>query len=164
VKRTGLLRRAPARLPGSAREHVRLVTRLLIAQAGAAAAVSLLFSRRSTAVVVTTIMLVAALCVLAALAHTGTNPARNVIFASELGLLVFGLYRFSFYRYMGGTVFAIVVAAALLHPSVIRAYALPSAVGDSDVPRGEVPAGLGAPGGSAIHDPTGGALGESAGR
>jgi len=166
VNRTGLLRRAPARLPASARAHVHLVTRLLLAQAGAVAAVSLLFSRRSTALVAATIMLVAALCALAALAHTGTHSARTVVLGCEVVLIVFGLYRFFFDRYVGGTVFAIVIAATLLHPSVVRAYgAVPSALGDpSDVPRGDGHGGRGVPGGSPIPEPTGGALGEPTGR
>ncbi len=166
MKRTGLLRRAPVRLPASAREHVRLVTRLLLGQAGAAAAVSLLFSRRGTAVILTTIMLVAALCVLAALAHTGTSSARTVVLGCEIALIIFGLYRFAFERYVGGTVFAIVIAAALLHPSVIRAFgAMPSALGEqSDVARGDGPVGRGVHGTAAIPDPAGGALGEPTGR
>ena len=166
MKRTGLRRRVPAHLPASARQHVRLVTRLLLGQAGAAAAVSLLFSRKSTAVVLTTVMLVAALCVLAALAHTGTQSARTVVFGCEIALIVFGLYRFFFYRYVGGTVFAIVIAAALLHPSVIRAYGgMPSGLGESsDLPRGDGAAGRGVPGTSPIPDAAGGVFGESSGR
>ena len=37
-------------------------------------------------------------------------------------LIVFGLYRFAFDRYLGGTLSAIVVGAVLLHPAVSRAY------------------------------------------
>ena len=165
VNSRGSRRRIPSRVAGSAREHIRLITRLLLAQAGAAAAVSLLFSRRSTSVIVTTLMLVAALCVLAALAHTGTPVARTVVLGIETALIVFGLYRFLFERYLGGTLFAIVIAAALLHPAVVRAYgALPSAAEPADMPRGHGPAGRGVPGTSAIRDPAGGALGESTGR
>jgi hypothetical protein len=166
VRRTALLHRTPALLPTSARAHVRLVTRLLLAQAGAAAAVSLLFSRRNTTVVVTTVLLVVALCLLAALAYTGTHSARTVVLGFEIALIVFGLYRFFFYRYVGGTVFAIVTAAALLHPSVVRAYgARPWRLGEpSDPARGDGPAGRGVPGTSPIHDPAGGALGEPSGR
>ena len=165
MNRTGSLRRAPARVAGPAREHIRLVTRLLLAQAGAAAAVSLLFSRRSTSVVVTTLMLVAALCVLAALAHTGTHAARSVVLGFEIALIVFGLYRFLFERYVGGTVFAIVIAAALYHPAVVRAYgAMPSAGGPSDMARGDGAAGRVGPGTSPIPDAAGGVLGESTGR
>ena len=166
VKKTGLLRRAPALLPTSARAHVRLVTRLLLAQAGAAAAVSLLFSRRNTTVVVTTVMLVVALCLLAALAYTGTHSARTVVLGFELALIVFGLYRFSFHRYMGGTVFAIVTTAVLLHPAVIRAYgAGPWRLGEaSDPARADGHNGRPLPGTSPIPDHAGGALGEPTGR
>ena len=163
VKRTALLRRAPAVLPTSARAHVRLVGRLLLAQAGAAAAVSLLFSRRNTTVVVTTVLVVMVLCLLAALAYTGAHSARTVVLGFELALIVFGLFRFFVYRYVGGTVFAIVTAAVLMHPSVIRAYdAKPWGLREpSDSARGDGPTGRpGAP----IPDHAGGALGESTGR
>ncbi|HUK71554.1 MAG TPA: hypothetical protein VLW50_22775 [Streptosporangiaceae bacterium] len=166
MNKTGLLRRAPARVTGPAREHVHLVSRLLVAQAGAAAAVSLLFSRRTTSVVVTTLMLVAALCVLAALARTGTHAARTMVLSFEIVLIVFGLYRFVFERYVGGTVFAIVIATAMYHPAVVRAYGgVPAAAaGPSDVARGEGGVGRVGPGPSPIPDAAGGVLGESTGR
>ncbi len=166
MNRTELLRRAPARVAGPAREHVHLVSRLMVAQAGAAAAVSLLFSRRTTSLVVTTLMLVAALCVLAALARTGTQAARTVVLGFEMVLIVFGLYRFLLERYVGGTVFAIVIAGALCHPAVVRAYGgLPAAAaGPSDLARGDGAVGRGAPGTSPIPDAAGGVLGESTGR
>jgi hypothetical protein len=159
VKRTALLRRAPAVLPTSARAHVRLVGRLLLAQAGAAAAVSLLFSRRNTTVVVTTVLLVVALCLLAALAYTGAHSARTAVLGFELVLVVFGLFRFFSYRYLGGTVFALATVGVLMHPSVIRAYgARPWRLGEpSDSVRGDGHA-------SPIPDHAGGALGESTGR
>jgi hypothetical protein len=166
VKKTALLWRTPAFLPTSARAHVRLVGRLLIAQAGAAAAVSLLFSRRNTTVVVTTVMMVVALCLLAALAYTGTHSARTVVLGFELVLIAFGLFRFFFYRYVGGTVFAIVTAAVLMHPSVVRAFgARPWRLSDpSDSARGNGPTGRPVPGAAPIPDPAGGALSEPTGR
>jgi hypothetical protein len=122
VNKTRLLRRGRRWPPRPGREHVRFVTRLLVAQAGVVAAVSLPFSRRSTPVIVTTLMFVAALCILAVLAQTGTPAARTAVLGFELAVIVFGLYRFFFERYLGGTIFAIVLTAVLLHPAVARAY------------------------------------------
>jgi len=121
VNRTRLRRgRRWLRRPG--REHVRFVTRLLVAQAGIVTAVSLPFGRRSTTVIVTTVMLVAALFILAVLANTGTPAARTAVLSFELAVIVFGLYRFFFERYLGGTIFAIVLTAVLLHPAVACAF------------------------------------------
>jgi hypothetical protein len=122
VNRTGWLRRRRLSPRRPARDHVRLATRLIVAQAAIVAAVSLPFSRRSTSVVVTTLMLVAALCLLAALAHAGTPAARTVVLGFELAMTVYGLYRFFFERYLGGTIFAIVITAVLLHPAAARAF------------------------------------------
>lgn len=112
------------RVPGRPRQHelVRLTTRLVVAQAGVAAAVGLLFSRRQAWTIAMTLVLVAALCFLAAVARTGTPAARNVVLSFEVFLVVIGLYRFFFARYVGGTLFAIVITAILMHPSVARAY------------------------------------------
>ncbi len=129
---TRLPTRAVARVPEAARQHVRLVSRLLVAQAGVAAAVSLSFSRKNVPVLLTTLAFVLVLFALAALASTGTHTARTVVLGVESALIVFGLYRFVFERYLGGTLFAMVVGAVLLHPSVARAYgAGPSRTADS---------------------------------
>ncbi|SRR6266487_391829 len=117
-----LPRRAQARAAEPARQHVRLVSRLLVAQAGVAAAVSLSFNRRSGPAVLTTLAFVVVLVALATLASTGTHTARTVVLGAESALIVFGLYRFAFDRYLGGTLSAIVVGAVLLHPAVSRAY------------------------------------------
>lgn len=148
--RTRLPRRAPVRQPTSAHQHVRLVNRLVLAQAGASAALNLSFSRRTVLVVVTTLAFVAVLCALAMLASTGTHSARTVVLGFESVVAVVGLYRFAFERYLGGTIFAIVVAAVLMHPAVIRSYGGASAVAADPSETGPEPAG--------------GALGESAGR
>lgn len=158
--RTGRPRRVP--VPEAARDHVRLVARLVMVQAGVAAAVNLPFSRRNTPVIVTTLMLVAALCLLVATAYTGTHAARTAVLSVEVALVVFGLYRFFSYRYVGGTVFAIVVTAVLLHPAVARAYGAPGAADAAESGRGDVPV-LGAAGKASIADPAGGAFGEPAG-
>ena len=122
MNRTGWLRRRKRWPARPARDHVRLVTRLIVAQAAIVAAVSLPFSRRSTSVIVSTLMFVAALCLLAALAHAGTPAVRTAVIGFELAVIVFGLYRFFFDRYLGGTIFAIVIIAVLLHPAAARAY------------------------------------------
>lgn len=149
MNRAGSLRRGrrwPSRPAG---DHVRLVTRLLVAQAAVAAAVGLLFSRRATPVVATTLIFVAAICLLAAFAHTGTPAARTVVLGFELAVIVFGLYRFFFERYLGGTIFAIVITAVLLHPAAARAF-------------GAEPAGRGEPVDAMPVADSAGGLGESA--
>ncbi|MGE5287849.1 MAG: hypothetical protein ACM3ML_11715 [Micromonosporaceae bacterium] len=149
MNRTGWLRRGRRRPSRSAGDHVRLVTRLLVAQAAVAAAVSLLFSRRAAPVVVTTLMFVAAICLLAAFAHTGTPAARTVVLGFEFAVIVFGLYRFFFERYLGGTIFAIVITAVLLQPAAVRAY-------------GAEPAGRAEPVDAVSVADSAGGLGESA--
>jgi len=54
---------------------VRLVTRLVVAQAAAAAAVGLAFSRRHLPSVLITLALVVSLCLLAFLVRSGTRAA-----------------------------------------------------------------------------------------
>jgi hypothetical protein len=137
------------------------VARLLVVQAGVAAAVNVPFSRRNTPVIVATLMLVTALCLLAVAAHTATPAARTAVLSVEVALLLFGLYRFFSYRYMGGTAFAIVIMAVLLHPAVARAYgAQPASRAGTEGGRGDAPVrGSATP----IADPAGGAFGEPAG-
>ena len=116
---------AGLRVPGSPRSHelVRLTTRLVVAQAGVAVAIGLPFSRRQAPTIAMTLILVAALCLLAAVARTGTPAARNAVLFFEVFLIAIGLYRFFFSaRYLGGLVFAIVITGVLLHPDVARAY------------------------------------------
>jgi ribose/xylose/arabinose/galactoside ABC-type transport system permease subunit len=103
---------------------VRLVTRLVVAQAIAAAAVGLLFSRRHLPSVLITLAMVAALCVLALLVRSGTRVAWLAAVPFEVAYIGYGLSRFFVARYVGGTLFAIFVAAALAHPAVARAYAI----------------------------------------
>jgi hypothetical protein len=101
---------------------VRLVTRLIVAQTVAAAAVGLLFSRRHLPTVLFTLGLVAALCALALVVRSGTRTAWVAAVGFESVFFVFGLAHFVVSRYVGGTLFALVVAGALLHPEVARAY------------------------------------------
>jgi hypothetical protein len=114
--------RQPA--PGTAPAHplVRLVTRLVIAQAVAAAAVGLLFSRRHVAAILFTLGLVAALCLLAIIARSGSRAAWLAVLGFESALFIGGLARFIVARYVGGTLFALVIAGTVLHPAVARAF------------------------------------------
>lgn len=106
--------------------QVSLVTRLVVAQAAAAAAVGLAFSRRHLPSVLITLALVISLCLLALLVRSGTRGAWLAAVTYESVLFVYGVSRFVFARYVGGTLFALVIAGALLHPAVARAYsALP---------------------------------------
>ena len=124
-------RRRPAPPP------VRLVTRLVVAQAAAAAAIGLAFSRRYLPSVLITLALVVSLVLLALLVRTGTRAAWVTAVSVESLFFVYGVSRFVFARYVGGTLFAAVVAGALLHPAVARAYsAVPG--GMSGHERGEV--------------------------
>ncbi len=119
---------------------VRLVTRLVLAQAVAAAAVGLPFSRRQLPSILITLAMVAALCGLAVLVRSGIRAAWLVAVGFEMAFIVYGLSRFLFARYLGGTLFAIITAGALLHPAVARAYgAAPTRAGEEG--RGEI--GLG---------------------
>jgi len=116
---------------------VRLVTRLVVAQAAGAAAVGLAFSRRHLPSVLITLALVASLCLLALLVRSGTRAAWLAAVSAESVFFVYGVSRFVFARYVGGTLFALVVAGTLLHPAVARAYsAAPGGVPGHD--RGEV--------------------------
>jgi hypothetical protein len=107
---------------------VRLVTRLVVAQAAAAAAVGLAFSRRHLPSVLITLALVVSLCLLAFLVRSGTRAAWLTAVGFEIVFFMYGVSRFVFDRYVGGTLFAAVVAGTLLHPAVARAYsAVPGA-------------------------------------
>ena len=102
--------------------QVRLVTRFVVAQAVAAAAVGLPFSRRHLPSVRITLALVASFCLLALLVRSGTRSAWLAALGFETAFFVYGVSRFLVARYVGGTMFAIVVVGALLHPAVARAY------------------------------------------
>lgn len=115
-------RQSARRKQAPAHPLVRLVTRLVVAQAVAAAAVGLLFSRRQLPTVVFTLGLVAALCLLVLVARSGTRTAWLVALGSESVFFLYGLGHFVVSRYVGGTLFALVVAGTLLHSAVARAY------------------------------------------
>jgi hypothetical protein len=102
--------------------QVCLVTRLVLAQAAVAAAVGLPFSRRHLPSILITLGLVASFCLLALLVRSGTRAAWLTAVAFEAAFFIYGVSRFVSARYVGGTLFAIVVVGSLLHPAVARAY------------------------------------------
>ena len=103
---------------------VRLVTRLVVAQAIAAAAIGLPFSRRQLASVLITLAMVAALCVLVVVVRSGTRAAWLIAVGFEVAFVAYGLSRFFTARYLGGTLFAILAVGTLAHPAVARAFAV----------------------------------------
>ena len=109
-----------ARRPGSL---TSLVARLLVAQAGASAAIGLSYSRRNVPWLVLTLIVAVALCGLAGLARSGSHSTWLIAVSIESGLAAVGLFWFAYARYMGGTLFALITLATLLHPAVARAFA-----------------------------------------
>jgi O-antigen ligase len=101
---------------------VRLVSRLVVAQAVAAAVVGLSFGRRHLPSVFITLTVVAAVCLVALLARTGTRAAWLAVLTFETLFFLLGLARFVSARYLGGTLFALVTAITMIHPAVPRAY------------------------------------------
>jgi hypothetical protein len=117
--------------------QVRLVTRLVVAQAAASAAIGLAFSRRHLPSVLITLALVASLCLLALLVRSGTRTAWLAAVIMEMVFFAYGVSRFVVARYVGGTLFAAIIAGTLLHPAVARAYsAVPGTLPGHE--RGEV--------------------------
>jgi hypothetical protein len=104
---------------------VRLVWRLMVAQAVSAAVIGLPFSRRHLPSVLITVSLVVAVCLVALAARSGTRAAWLTLLVFETAYFCFGLSRFMTARYVGGTLFSLVIAGTLLHPSVARAYSVP---------------------------------------
>ena len=87
-----------------------------------AAAVGLAFGRRHLPSILITLGLVASLCLLVLLVRSGTRTAWLVAVSFEAAFFIYGVSRFLTARYVGGTLFALVVAGSLLHPAVARAY------------------------------------------
>ena len=110
--------------PRAARSNslVRLVTRLIVAQAAVAAAIGLSYSRRHLPSIIITLMLVVALLGLAAMCRSGTPVAWMVAIGFETAFVMFGLIRFITSRYVGGTLFGMIALGVLLHPAVARAF------------------------------------------
>ncbi|MDR0342654.1 MAG: hypothetical protein LBI49_05955 [Nocardiopsaceae bacterium] len=115
-----LLRWARERSPRH--EMVRLITRMLVAQALASALIGLLFGRRHVSSVLITLAFVAAICGLAVLARVGTHAAWLIAITFEAAFFVYGLSAFVFTRYLGGTLLSLITLGTLLHPSVAGAF------------------------------------------
>ncbi len=107
---------------GGRQSLVKLVTRLVTAQAAVAAAIGLSYSRRQIPSIIITLMLVVALLGLAAMARSGTQVAWMVTIGFETAFVMFGIIRFITSRYVGGTLFGIITLGVLLHPAVARAF------------------------------------------
>jgi hypothetical protein len=116
---------------GSSRQGVRLaphpavslVTRLLLAQAGACAAIGVGYSRRNLPWLMLTIGVALAVCGLAALVRSGGHGTWLTAITVESALVAVGLFRFAYAGYVGGTLLAIITLGTLLHPAVSRAFA-----------------------------------------
>ena len=130
-------RRAPCVRRLAPAPQVRLITWLVVAQAAAAAVVGLPFGRRHLPSILITLGLVASLCLLALLVRSGTRAAWLVAFGLESVYFVYGVSRFVIARYVGGTLFALVVAGALVHPAVARAYSVLPGHGRGEVGFGD---------------------------
>jgi hypothetical protein len=109
---------------------VKLVTRLVVAQAGADAAIGLCYSRRNLPSILITLMLVLAVLALALVARSGTHVAWLVALGAESAFVMFGIVRFITSRYVGGTLLGIIAMGVMLHPAVARAYAERSFAGE----------------------------------
>jgi hypothetical protein len=125
---------------------VKLVTRLVTAQAAVAAAIGLSYSRKHIPSVIVTLMLVVALLGLAAMSRSGTQVAWMVTIGFETAFVMFGLIRFIMSRYLGGTLFAMITLGVLLHPAVARAFSGVPAQAEGPVEAGADALGGGAAG------------------
>jgi hypothetical protein len=116
-------RRRLVRSPGL-RSHalVSLVSRFVVAEAGACAAIGVGYNRRHLPWLVAAVALAVALCGLAALVRSGTHTAWLAAITVESGLVAVGLFRFASARYLGGTLLAMITLGTLLHPAVSRAF------------------------------------------
>jgi hypothetical protein len=114
-------RLAPSQGP---RSHalVSLVSRLVVAEAGACAAIGISYNRRHLPWLLAGVAVAVALCGLAALVRSGTHTAWLAAITVESALVAVGLFRFAYARYLGGTLLAIIALGTLLHPQVSRAF------------------------------------------
>jgi hypothetical protein len=111
------------------RALVTLVSRLLVAQAGASLAVSLSYGKRHLAPILLAVGVAVALCGLAAVMRSGTHSAWLLGVCVESGIVAVGLFWFAYTGYIGGTLLAIISLGTMLHPSVARAFTVPDRSG-----------------------------------
>jgi hypothetical protein len=95
---------------------------MIVAQTVSVAAIGLLYSRRHLPSIIFTLTLVAVLWALALLIRSGAHAAWLTAVGVESVYMLFGLYKFTTSRYLGGTLFAIITLAVLARPSVARAF------------------------------------------
>jgi O-antigen ligase len=110
-----------------------LVSRLLVAEAGAAAAIAVSYNRRNLPWLLATVAVAVALCGLAALVRSGTHTAWLAAITVESALVAVGLFRFAYAGYLGGTLLAIIALGTLLHPATSRAFSAGSADGAAEL-------------------------------
>jgi hypothetical protein len=116
-------RRGAAGSPPRSQALLGLVSRLMFAQAGASAAVSLSYSRRNVPSVILAVLVALALCGLAGLLRSASPAVWLTTVTFEAGFVAVGLFRFTYARYLGGTLLAIITLGTLLHPAVARVIA-----------------------------------------
>src|SRR5215475_6241707 len=109
---------------------VSLVSRLLVAEAGACGVIGIGYNRRHLPWLLVTVVVAVALCGLAALVRSGTHTAWLAAITVESGLVAVGLFRFAYARYLGGTLLAIITLGTLLRPAVSRAFSAEPARAD----------------------------------
>jgi hypothetical protein len=102
---------------------VRLVSRLLVAQAGATAAIGIGYSRRTMPWLALTVFAAVAICGLAWLVRSGGQATWLVAICVESCLAAVGLFSFAYAGYLGGTLLSLVTLGTLLHPTVARTFA-----------------------------------------
>lgn len=132
---------------------VRLVGRLLVAQAGACAAIGLGYSRRNLPWVTLAVVVAVALCLLAVVVKSGSHAAWLAAVSAEVVLVAVGLFRFGYARYLGGTLLGIITLGTLLRPAVARAFAGQASVSG---PAGATAPVVGEPGPDVLHEPVAG--------
>jgi hypothetical protein len=101
---------------------IRLVVRLLLAQAAMASLIGFSYSRRQLSSILITLMLVMVVLGIALLARSGSHAAWMLAIGFESAYVAFGLWRFVTSRYVGGTLLGIILLGALLHPAIARSY------------------------------------------
>jgi hypothetical protein len=101
---------------------VSLVSRLLVAQAGASAGLGVAFSRRNLPWLLLVLGIAVAVAGLAALVRSGSHTSWLAAITAESALVGVGLFRFAYAQYLGGTLLAIITLGTLLHPAVARAF------------------------------------------
>jgi hypothetical protein len=94
-----------------------------MARAGASAAIGMGYSRRNVPWLSLTVVAAVALCGRAVLIRSGSHAVWLTAVSAEAGLVVVGLIRFAYTRYMGGSLPAILTLGMLAHPGVAGAFA-----------------------------------------